>query len=308
MRSPRAGTGRSRPRPSAEPGKLQKLLYVTLPGCWGAVIIRKVRAASEYGWFLASRWWLAQGRSGADRPVLVVPGLDAADRSTKPLRSLLSSAGDHPYGWGLGRNVGPTERIITGLDELLLQIRDRHQAPVSVIGQSLGGLLGRELARRHPGAVDRLITLGSPVTITSLRQSRAGKAYLRHAGQHLPQFAFERWTKAPQPPIPSTSIYSRSDGIARWETCRCENLRSPRVVCAPTQRLLQRRAGSSSAMATLMPGSPTSPARQHARRGISTPTSQARKRWSMPSSSRSRTTCCTPDSGGTLTPMPRRTR
>ena len=179
-----------------------------------------LRAASEYGWFLASRRWLARGRSGAGRPVLVVPGLDAADRSTKPLRNLLSSAGYHAYGWGLGRNVGPAERIITGLDELLLQIRDRHQAPVSVIGQSLGGLLGRELARRHPGAVGRLITLGSQVTMTSLRQSRAGQAYLRHAGQHLPQFAFERWTKAPQPPIPSTSIYSRSDGIVRWETCR----------------------------------------------------------------------------------------
>ena len=132
-----------------------------------------LRAASEYGWFLASRRWLARGRSGAGRPVLVVPGLDAADRSTKPLRNLLSSVGYHAYGWGLGRNVGPAERIITGLDELLLQIRDRHQAPVSVIGQSLGGLLGRELARRHPGAVGRLITLGSQVTMTSLRQSRA---------------------------------------------------------------------------------------------------------------------------------------
>jgi hypothetical protein len=27
------------PRPSAEPGKLRKLVYVTLPGCWGALII-----------------------------------------------------------------------------------------------------------------------------------------------------------------------------------------------------------------------------------------------------------------------------
>ena len=27
------------PRPSAEPGKLRKLVYVTLPGCWGALIV-----------------------------------------------------------------------------------------------------------------------------------------------------------------------------------------------------------------------------------------------------------------------------
>ena len=177
------------------------------------------RAGSEYGWFLASRRWLARGRHGAGRPVLVLPGLGAADWSTKPLRNLLSSVGYHTYGWGLGRNVGPTETIITGLDELLLKIRDKHQAPVSVIGQSLGGFLARELARRHPGAVDRLITLGSPVTINDLRQSRAGKAYLRHADEHLPQFAFELWTKAPQPPIPATSIYSCSDGIVQWRAC-----------------------------------------------------------------------------------------
>jgi pimeloyl-ACP methyl ester carboxylesterase len=183
-------------------------------------LIEGPRAASEYGWFLASRRWLAKGRSGAGRPVLVLPGLEAADWSTKPLRNLLSSVGYHAYGWGLGRNVGPTDRIITGLDEVLLRIRDSHGAPVSVVGQSLGGSLGRELARRHPGAVDRLISLGCPVTITDLRQSRAGKTYLRYASEHLPQYAFERWAKAPQPPIPSTSIYSRSDGVVQWNACR----------------------------------------------------------------------------------------
>jgi pimeloyl-ACP methyl ester carboxylesterase len=177
------------------------------------------RAASEYGWFLAARQWLAKGRSGAGRAVLVLPGLEAADWSTKPLRTLLSSVGYHTYGWGLGRNVGPTDRIITGLDELLLRIRDTHRAPVSVVGQSLGGSLGRELARRHPGAIDRLISLGTPVTITDLRQSRAGKTYRKYASEHLPQFAFERWSKAPQPPIPATSIYSRSDGVVHWNAC-----------------------------------------------------------------------------------------
>jgi len=178
------------------------------------------RALSEYGWFLSSRWWLARGRDGAGRVVLVLPGLDATDWSTKPLRNLLSSVGYRAYGWGLGRNVGPTERIFTGLDELLLQIQDRHGTPVSVVGQSLGGLLGRELARRHPGAVDRLITLASTVAITSLRQSRAARAYARHADKHLPDFAFERWTTAPQPPIPATSIYSRTDGIVHREACQ----------------------------------------------------------------------------------------
>ena len=176
---------------------------------------------SEYGWFLTSRWWLTRGRDGAGRPVLVLPGLEAADWSTKPLRNLLSSVGYRAYGWGLGRNVGPTERIITGLDELLLQIRDRHQAPVSVVGQSLGGLpraRARPPAPRrrrpadHPGhhgddhqpaavAGSQGIPRGTPTSTFRSSPSSAG-------------------LKAPQPPIPATSIYSRSDGIVHWEACQ----------------------------------------------------------------------------------------
>lgn len=178
------------------------------------------RALSELAWFALVRRWLARGRDGARHPVLVLPGLGAGDASTKPLRSLLAAVGYDVHGWGLGCNVGPTGRIIEGLDALLGTIRDRSGEPVRVIGQSLGGFLARELARRHPDGVDRIITLGSPVRITSPRQSRAHGLYDRYASRHLPEYVFERWTKAPQPAVPATSVYSRSDGVVRWEACR----------------------------------------------------------------------------------------
>ncbi|TNM36487.1 alpha/beta hydrolase [Nocardioides albidus] len=178
------------------------------------------RALAELGWFMGARAWLATQFSGDGRPVLVIPGLSAGDWSTRPLRGLLRQVGYTPYEWGLGTNIGPTPQAIAGLDALITTIRERHDQPVSVIGQSLGGYLGAELARRNPGAVDRLITLGSPMTMTDLRQSRAGAEYAKHYGRHLSGYDFETWRRAPRPEIPSTSVFSRSDGIVHWSACR----------------------------------------------------------------------------------------
>ncbi|HET7074753.1 MAG TPA: alpha/beta hydrolase [Mycobacterium sp.] len=177
------------------------------------------RAVSELGWFVLARRWLARGRTGDGRPVLVLPGQFADDWSTAPLRRLLSSLGYQAYGWRLGTNIGPTPHIVGGLDRLISELGDRHGGPVSVIGQSLGGFFGAELERRHPGAVDRLITLGSPVGITSPRQSRGARYYEWFTSEHLPEYAFDLWTEAPPLSIPVTSIYSRSDGVVRWQAC-----------------------------------------------------------------------------------------
>ena len=177
------------------------------------------RALSELGWFVLARRWLERGRSGHGRAVVVLPGQLADDWTTAPLRRLLSSVGYQTYGWRLGPNIGPTPKIIRGLDRLIGEIGDRHRGPVSVIGQSLGGFLGAELERRHPGAVDRLITLGSPIAMTSPRQSRGHPYYRWFAVEHLAEYALDVWTKAAPLSIPSTSIYSRSDGVVRWQAC-----------------------------------------------------------------------------------------
>lgn len=177
------------------------------------------RALSELRRFYAARSWLARGHDGSGRPVLVIPGLLAGDYSTRPLRRLLVDVGYDTHGWGLGVNIGPTERAIRGLDELLQSIRDRHRTPVSIVGQSLGGFLGAELARRHPGSVERLITLGSPMAITDLRQTRARVQYNLFRDRHLHEFEFDKWRSAPRPQIPLTSVYSRTDGFNHWQAC-----------------------------------------------------------------------------------------
>ncbi|MDH3295562.1 MAG: hypothetical protein OER95_14680, partial [Acidimicrobiia bacterium] len=93
---------------------------------------------------------LTSPRASAPRPVLVLPGFIGSDQSTVPLRTFLWTLGHRPYGWGLGRNVGPANHIAAGVDKVLVDLFDRHQTPIDVIGWSLGGVFGRLLALNRP--------------------------------------------------------------------------------------------------------------------------------------------------------------
>jgi pimeloyl-ACP methyl ester carboxylesterase len=182
-------------------------------------LLEAPRALAEYASFATVSRLLVAGRDGQGRPVLVLPGLLADDRSTRPLRRLLNSAGYTAYGWRLGMNIGPTPRIISGMDAVLDEITDVHGEPASVIGWSLGGMLGHDLVSRHPGAIDRLITLGSPLYSTDPSQSRGSLFYDEYAAAHLPEYSRDSWRPPAALSMPATSIFSKTDGVVRWQTC-----------------------------------------------------------------------------------------
>ncbi len=153
------------------------------------------------------------------RHVLVLPGLAASDVSTRPLRRLLRRLGHHPHAWGLGRNVGPTQPIIAGLDHLLVDtVRRSGRRPVIIVGWSLGGLYGRFLAQRHPNLVEQVISLGSPINLDHRDPTRtdgwADEMDRRH------RFAYHRGSvDLDSIPRPSTSVYTKTDGVVPWQTC-----------------------------------------------------------------------------------------
>ena len=182
-------------------------------------LLEAPRALAEYASFTALTRPLSVGRAGHSRPVLVLPGLLADDRSTRPLRRLLNRAGYAAYGWRLGTNVGPTRRIISGMEAVLDEITERHGEPASVIGWSLGGMLGHDVAGRRPEAVDRLITLGSPLYIADPSQSRGSPFYNEYAAAHLPDYSRDSWRPPGAISVPATSIFSKTDGVVRWHTC-----------------------------------------------------------------------------------------
>ena len=176
----------------------------------------ELRATWELAAGVAALPWLRLAPRGDGHPVLVLPGLIASDVSTRLLRDFLTRRGYDVHGWGLGRNFGPRP----GVEEAMLAMIDRLHAQsgrkVSLIGQSLGGAYARLLAAQRPDAVRSVITLGSPVT-GHPRSSNAWRVYEFTSGKSSvdPQ----RWRQVTQPPqVPTTSIYSRSDGVVAWQS------------------------------------------------------------------------------------------
>ena len=179
------------------------------------------RATWEFGTYLCT-WpsMLAAPVSDDLQPVLVLPGLGTADINTTPLRQTLRRLGYPTYGWRLGMNLGPTEKIHAGLRERLVQVYEKHQVPVSIIGWSLGGIFARHLAREKPEMVRQVITLGSPIKLERHDQSNARHLYRMLQRHHVTGLDLPLEAEDPPLDMPSTAFYSRLDGIVAWQACR----------------------------------------------------------------------------------------
>jgi alpha/beta hydrolase fold len=164
--------------------------------------------------------WLLTAPRGDGHGVLVLPGLLATDTSTAALRRFLSWLGYNVRGWDMGRNHGPTEAVLAGLPRALLEHAERTGGPVSLVGWSLGGIFARELARQHPSRVRQVITLGSPFALREPGQSHAHGPYQRLSHLHADGAQLPSRAQTARPiGVPSTSVYSRWDGIVSWQAC-----------------------------------------------------------------------------------------
>jgi pimeloyl-ACP methyl ester carboxylesterase len=176
----------------------------------------ELRAAWELAAGLAALPWLRLAPRGDGHAVLVLPGLVASDASTKILRDFLTRRGYDVHGWGLGRNYGPRPGVEAAMLATIDELHARSGRKLSLIGQSLGGAYARLLAAQRPDAIRSVITLGSPVG-GHPRASNAWRVYEFTSGKSSvdPQ-RWQQVTRAPQ--VPTTSIYSRSDGVVAWQT------------------------------------------------------------------------------------------
>ena len=191
-----------RPEPQAlrAPGVLRLLL--------------EARAPLEYAASVALAPWLRRLPRGDGHAVLVLPGLGANDVSTAPMRRFLGSLGYAAQPWGQGFNFGPRAGVLESCSRTLQALAERHGSPVSLIGWSLGGLYARELAKLHPTLARCVVTLGTPFT-GDPKATNAWRFYEFASGQSVQdpeQLAQMRIT----PGVPTTSIFSRSDGIVAW--------------------------------------------------------------------------------------------
>lgn len=156
---------------------------------------------------------------GDGHPVLLLPGLATNDASTIFIRRRLSQLGYQAHHWRLGWNVRFDEDRIEGLKNELDYMHDLYAEEISIVGISLGGIYARFLANYSPSKVRQIITIGSPF---------AGKEPIVTYGSYLYDFLNRDHTSQEllekyggmfrtDPMVPSTSIYSKSDGIVHWK-------------------------------------------------------------------------------------------
>jgi pimeloyl-ACP methyl ester carboxylesterase len=212
------------------------------------------RALPELGAYAGLYPLLYMAPKGDGHPVLVLPGFLTTGAATFPLRHFLNILGYRGHRWKLGRNLGPVGYKEFEILQRLKDLRHRYGKKVSVIGWSLGGLYARELAWMAPEDVRMVITLGTPfryhdsTTVSWLYEDLTGQEEARMPAE------FRERLDLP-PPVPSTAIYSRTDGVVPWrcslertaefaenirvESSHCGLGHNPAVLWAIADRLAQ---------------------------------------------------------------------
>jgi len=164
--------------------------------------------------------------SGRRQPVMLVPGFLAGDWTLRTLFDWLRRVDYRPRVAGVAFNVMYSEVMLRPLIDTLLELHRKTGARVSLVGHSRGGVLAKVLAHRKPDLIERLITLGSPlsdpfdvhpITMAGVRAAELFNV-VRYRHRSTVEMRFLRDLAAP-PRVPTTSIYSRSDGVINWKAC-----------------------------------------------------------------------------------------
>jgi pimeloyl-ACP methyl ester carboxylesterase len=159
---------------------------------------------------------------GQGQPVIVFPVLGGGPDSTAPLRRILDDAGFVTYDWGMGVDTGPRDRNLSrwlrDLEERVIDVAEAEGSAVTLLGWSLSGIYARELSKRTNPLVRQVITLGTPFNAKADAHLRCPLLKVLESGYgNLAVNLRHRLSQSP--PVPSTSIYSRSDGLVPWQLC-----------------------------------------------------------------------------------------
>jgi pimeloyl-ACP methyl ester carboxylesterase len=146
---------------------------------------------------------------------MTLPGFGFGDAAMLPLRQRLRRQGFETFKWALGVNRGNVPQLIPRVCERVLTKAEQIGEPLALVGWSLGGYIAREVAREHPSAVSRVVTLASPI--------RGGPKYTavaplyRIRGFDLDAIEQAINTRDATPlSVPVSCLYSRNDGVVDW--------------------------------------------------------------------------------------------
>lgn len=199
------------------------------------LLAMEFRAIWELGALLPSLPLLGRAPRGDGHTVVVFPGLTTGDISSLPLRRYLDSLGYQTHGWGQGLNLGPRPGVLEAAKAEVQRIHAASGQPISLLGWSLGGVYAREMAkefsRQQPGMVRSVITLGTPFG-AGHTSTNAWRLYQLASGRNI-EVEMQSYDLPVAPPVPTTSIYSRSDGIVAWQG----SVQTPGTSPAPSENI-----------------------------------------------------------------------
>jgi triacylglycerol lipase len=172
---------------------------------------------------------------GNGAPVMLIPGFMAGDESLATMTFWLRRVGYRTSRAGIRMNTDCSSATLDRLEARAEELVARHGRPVSVIGQSRGGLFARALATRRPDLVGGIVTLGSPlrdqlaihplVRLNVGLVGTLGTLGLRGAfkldclrGECCRELRSHVLDPVPDE-VGFISVYSKSDGIVQWKSC-----------------------------------------------------------------------------------------
>ncbi len=157
---------------------------------------------------------------GDGHGVMVIPGFMGDDPFNRSLVEFLNELGYRASGWQMGRNLGPGSFSEDELQAKIERLARADDGTISLIGHSLGGIYAREIARREPAVVRQVISLGSPFGEGRDTGSNASRLYrtLNPKDDVDPARIAQQKVLAKAPPVPTTSIYTKADGVVNWRT------------------------------------------------------------------------------------------
>jgi triacylglycerol lipase len=201
---------------------------------WWGDHLRETRWTLELSRLLADPVFHGRGVPRGDgRPVILMPGFGGGDYTLLVLAAWLRRIGYEPHTAGFVTNTGCSDRGADRVERRIDQLHLRHGRRVALIGHSRGGHYVRALSHRRPELVSHGISIGAGLRLmlatsyptqraaaaargVTLRSGRARSRLCLTDGCDC-RFGSDFAGSFPADRVRLTSIYSKGDGVVRWQ-------------------------------------------------------------------------------------------
>jgi triacylglycerol lipase len=203
-------------------------------GVWWGRPLAEPRCVLELARLLVDPVFRGEGIPRGDgRAVILMPGFLAGDQTLVVIAAWLRRLGYRPHVCGFVANIDCSDRAADRVDGRVSAVSRSSGGRVALIGHSRGGHYARAIAARAPDRVSHAISMGADLrgmlgistpTKLAIAGVRHGLRVTHRARSERcvsPQCACaftEDYSRAfPSELVRLTSIYSREDGVVRWQ-------------------------------------------------------------------------------------------